>query len=235
MRRLITNTVLLCLVCAAWAQSLQGTLSQASMTFLGNKAVRKELKLTAQQEAQVKAEIKKLNGTMQTIFSKRPTSQAEASSAREKAGKAQLAMIGRLEKLMTAPQRRRLREIALQQAGPFAMLSPEMKKELALTAAQVRTIETAQKDLVKKVQDLRAQRQQQVQLIPQPKDPKDEKAIAAYRSKVEALVKKFGPTDAKTLTGYKKAAEDKVLAALSSTQKSKWKAALGTPFSLPKK
>jgi hypothetical protein len=70
----------------------------------------------------------------------------------------------------------------------------------------------------------------EVRAIPQPKDPNDKKAVEAYKNRITALANQHAAADRKTLTSAKRAAENKVLALLSSAQRAKWTTMLGKPF-----
>lgn len=143
-------------------------------------------------------------------------------------------LIANLKKKLTPPQAKRLRELGLQFFGPFAMISPEIQKELGLTSAQVAKVKAAQKSLMDKTKELQAMRRDQVRTIPQPKDRNDQKAMKEYVGKVQAMMAKFGPGDGRTISGYKKSAEEQALNVLSAAQKAKWQAMKGPKFTPPK-
>ncbi len=208
----------------------RGTVTQASIGLLSDAAIRKELKLTKEQETTVKTEFGKLNDAAKQIFSKRPKDQAEATAAQARLRSMQMSLVTRLQARLTSPQAKRLREIALQKAGPFAMLSPEIQAEMAINSGQVGKIKATQKWLVEQAGALQKKRNAEIQSIPRPTDQKDRAAVNAYVEKVNALIKRVGPGDKKTLDGFKRSAEEKVMAALSATQRTKWKAMLGAPF-----
>ena len=211
-----------------------GTVTQASFGLLDDPAVRKEVKLTSAQDSFVKGEFKRANDALQKVVSKRPTNEAEMKAAQAKMRTLQEALIVNLQRKLTPPQSKRLRELGLQFFGPFAMISPEIQKELGLTSAQAAKVKAAQKSLMDKTKELQAMRRDQVRTIPQPKDRNDQKAVKEYVTKVQAMVAKFGPGDGKTISGYKRAAEAQALNVLSAAQKAKWQAMKGVKFTPPK-
>lgn len=216
---------------AAVAQGPErGTVTQACIALLVDASIRKEIKLSKQQDAEVQSEFKRMNGELQKVFSKRPKDAADARAAQEKIKALQMSLVTRLQSRLNSPQAKRLREIGLQRFGPFSMLSPEIQSELKLNSSQVGKIKTAQKWLSDQTMALQTKRRKEVDAIPKPKDRNDRKAVEAYVKKVNALMKKNAPSDQKALETYKKQAESKVLSVLSKTQSAQWKAMLGKPF-----
>jgi hypothetical protein len=216
------------------AQIKNGTVTEASVALLDDPAVRKELKLTKAQDDYVKREFKRVNDAAQAVFASRPKNETEAKAAQQKVRSLQLGLVKNLTSKLQAPQLKRLRELGLQYFGPFAMLSPEITKELKLSTAQVNKLKAAQKELMDRTRMLQQTRQNEVKKIPQPKDKNDQKAVKAYFEKVQATLAKYGSSDRKLIQGYKIAAEGQALNALSATQKSQWKAMQGKKFTPPK-
>ncbi|HRK21892.1 MAG TPA: hypothetical protein PLX06_08790 [Fimbriimonadaceae bacterium] len=210
-----------------------GTVTQASIGLLADPAVRKEIKLTKAQDTEVVGEFKRLNDTLRNI--PQPKTATEMRAAQEKARSMQLSLVSRLQARLNASQAKRLREVALQFFGPFSMLSPEIQKELGMTAAQVSKVKAAQKNLADDARKLQESRQKEVKAIPEPKNRNDQKAVQDYVKKVQTLLAKYGPSDQKKLISMKKAAEAKAVASLSSAQQGKWKSMLGAKFTPPKK
>lgn len=212
-----------------------GTVTQAAVALLDDPAVRKELKLSASQDKSVQAEFKKANGEIQEIVKSRPSTPEAHKSAQTRIRAIQMSLVNRLDRSLSAAQRTRLKEIGLQFFGPFAMLSPEVAKELKITPAQTAKIKAAQKNLLDKTGKLQQARREQLMSIPRPKDQKDQKAIQAYVQKVNAEMAKFAPSDRKKIDAYKKQAESEVLTSLSKAQRTQWTAMLGAKFTPPKR
>jgi membrane-associated HD superfamily phosphohydrolase len=228
MKKLFFAVVLaLAVVSAALAQG-GGSIAQASIALLADPAVRKELKLTAAQSKQIEAEFKRVNDAMKNT--KPPKTAQEQQAIQKKVQSLQSSLVSRVQGKLTGTQKKRLRELGLQFFGPFAMLSPDIQKELGLNASQVAKIKSAQASMRNEMEALQKKRQSQVAAITKPKDPKDEKAMQAYAQKVQAMLAQHGPADQKSVQAMKKRAEDRVMAALSSAQKSKWKEMLGRIF-----
>lgn len=212
-----------------------GTVTQAAVALLDDPAVRKELKLSASQDKNVQAEFKKANGEIQEIVKSRPSTPEAQKSAQTRIRAIQMSLVNRLDRSLSADQRKRLKEIGLQFFGPFAMLSPEIAKEMKITSAQTAKIKAAQKNLLDKTGKLQQSRREQLMSIPRPKDQKDQKAVQAYVQKVNSEMAKFAPSDRKKIAEYKKQAEAEVLASLSKAQRTQWTAMLGRKFTPPKK
>lgn len=210
-----------------------GTVTQACIGLLADPAVRKEIKLTKAQDTEIVNEFKRLNQALQGIS--QPKTATEAKSAQDKARSMQLSLVSRLQGRLNAPQAKRLRELGLQYFGPFAMLSPEIQKELGMNSAQIAKVKAAQKGLTDNARKLQESRQNEVKSIPQPANRNDQKAVQAYVQKVQALMAKYGPGDQKKLVAMKKAAEANALKALTGPQSAKWKAMMGVKFTPPKK
>lgn len=120
---------------------------------------------------------------------------------------------------LTLLQKARLREVALQHAGPFAMRNPQIAKSIGLTPSQSQKIESLAKAAITQMDEINAKMGAQLEGIP------DGKAGDARRLKV---VKDFEVR----LKAVESKAEKGVLALLSKPQTAAWSKAKGKPFAL---
>jgi len=150
--------------------------------------LQKELKVTAAQ----KASIDKIMKEMQAV--------PRDKMNREVAEK----YMTRINNVLSATQKARLKQIELQMRGGSALFGPEVQKSLGITAAQKTKLtairEASQKDM---------------------------------RAKMEAARKANKPFDPTAMQNLRKAQDAKYLAVLSATQKAKWKTMIGKPFAMP--
>ncbi len=119
--------------------------------------------------------------------------------------------------LLTASQKNRLLELALQETGPFAMRNAEVAKRIGLTNEQRTKLNTIAAKTIATMDELHAKLGAQLEAAPQGK---------SGDKKREAIMKSFEPKIKQAETQ----AESQVLALLTPTQKQAWKKALGVPF-----
>lgn len=150
--------------------------------------LQKELKVTAAQ----KASIDKIVKEMQAV----PRDKMNREAAQK--------YMTRINNVLSATQKARLKQIELQMQGGSALLNPEVQKSLGITAAQKTKLtslrETSQKDM---------------------------------RAKMEAARKANKPLDPAAMQKLRKAQDAKFLAVLSASQKAKWNTMIGKPFAMP--
>lgn len=209
------------------------TISEASAPLLGNSSVQKELNLTAAQKTAIQKAFETYEKGIQSLSKETPKSQQEADRLMQRAGTMRRTMSDSAIKVLTAPQRTRLRQIGLQFYGIFASLSPDVSKELKLTDDQRTRIRKAQELFFEEAVKLQQQRQQQLQAIAPPKNPNDPKEVEAYRKRITESAQRFAKEDQKTLETSKKKFEAQAMAVLTAAQKAQWTTLLGPRFNLP--
>src|SRR5262249_49746874 len=109
-----------------------------------------------------------------------------------------------LKKTLKAQQLKRLRQLELQQQGPFALGRPELVKELKITVEQRKQFMGVVQEMHKKIEPLMKEAQSGGK--PEEIGPKVTKIRKDHEAKIEAL--------------------------LSDAQKQEWKKMLGKPFDL---
>lgn len=231
--RLLALLLLACSV-PLFGQSRQLSFDEASVVLLRSEAVQKELGITSTQKAGIQAEMRRNSSAVRQIYSREPKSQAEVSALNGAIQREVTTFTARLLNSLTTPQKTRLRQLALQFFGPFAMLSPDIAKELGVTPAQTAKIRKVQEPLQKMARDLYMKRQTQIQGVPQPKNMDDLKAKADYQKRVQALAESFRRADQRALDSAKNRAEANALKALTPRQRTQWSALLGRKFTFPK-
>jgi Spy/CpxP family protein refolding chaperone len=150
--------------------------------------LQKELKITAAQ----KASIDKIMKEMQAV----PRDKMNRETAEK--------FMTRMNNVLSATQKTRLKQIQLQMQGGSALLNPDVQKQLGITAAQ-KTKLGAVRDASQK----------------------------EMRAKMEAARKANKPIDPTAMQKMRKAQDAKYLAVLSATQKAKWNSMIGKPFAMP--
>lgn len=99
---------------------------------LQQKSVQEELKLTSDQMAKLKEAGEK----MRASFSGGAGGGGDREEARKKFEEAQKAADKAMAEILTADQNKRVKEIALQQAGPMALANADTAKDVGLTEDQ---------------------------------------------------------------------------------------------------
>lgn len=210
------------------------TILENSLMLLRTQPIQKEVGLSKAQMKSIEAAYTTYRNTMQSAIEKNKSNKNAQSVLQNLDASEQRKLTGGIIEVLSASQETRLRQLWIQFVGPFMLRHPEVAKDLSLTAAQNKAVETAMKEFEKKGQEITDKRMKELKAIPQPKDPKDTKAIEAYKKKVEALAKKYQAPDKKLYDTMKKQTENKMLATLTAAQKSKWSALQGKKYAFPK-
>ncbi len=208
------------------------TVEQASVLLLQHEEVRKELGMTAGQRSAVDSAYKKHAASAQALFKQKPKTDAERKALQQKLLRSQTDFSNRCLEILNAAQRSRLRQLGLQFFGPFTMLSAEISKELGLSEPQKKKIRAAQDTLNKQAAQLQSKRLAELRAVPQPKDPNDAKAVAAYQKKLQQIAQSHQAADARAMDAAKKQAEASLMAALTAAQRTKWAGMIGKKFTI---
>lgn len=237
MSRIVLAALALIPMSVAWAQDAFD-LYVANVALMVIKPVQKELKVTEAQRAKMNVHADAYNKALDQIRKELAAMKAdpskplpEAMQRRRDAALRKMsdAVLGQL----TPIQLRRLREISLQHAGPPALGDDKVGARLKITAAQ--------QTQVRKI--FQAALQESVELEDRMLDPVRRK-YSALRPKSEAEAKKLQAEFDKELQkqvavlrpkvlAIRKKADERALAALSTSQRAGWTQLLGKPFKLP--
>lgn len=221
------------LICAAAAASAQlypaklGMVQDASF-HLGEPRVQIELKMSS---AQVQSVVDLLNkhaegqrGFGTQLNSAKPDQYGAIQRQMDALdGQTSSRLVGTL----TVPQKKRLRQMALQANGPFAIRNISVAQDLALTPEQRQKVEAVAQTTIKTMDALSGKQADDIVKLPQP-NPQDTKAVKTYESKKITIMKRYQPQ----LDQIEKKGKNGVLALLTPAQKTKWKTLLGKPFKL---
>jgi Spy/CpxP family protein refolding chaperone len=133
-----------------------------------------------------------------------------------------------VDEILTAPQRKRLQEISLQQRGGNALSDPDIAEKLELTDEQKKRIQDIQTEAIKELSDLGLKEMQGLmELGPNPFD--FGKALDKMRQGQKTMEKMRKKSEE-----VSKAMSDKCLAVLTTEQKGTWKEMTGKPFKIGK-
>lgn len=182
--------------------------------------VQQEFRISASQ-AQAIQEIIEQHGALQTALSKRleTAKSNDFESIQKQIENAEVGTSRKIVDVLNPDQRKRLREVSLQEIGPFAMRNAEIAKELGLTPAQRNQVEALAKKTVLELDEINAKMASELEAIPDGKagDAKRTKVVMSYDAKL------------KTAETQK---EKALLALLSKPQQATWQKLLGRPFKL---
>ena len=117
-------------------------------------------------------------------------------------------MVGRLAALLTPPQRVRLRQLTLQSIGPAAVLQPKVGAALGLTGGQ-------RSSLMRSISDSNARMAGQMQ---------NGRTVRDWQARMPELTRLQNAAKAE--------GNQALMATLTASQRAKWKAMLGKPFTL---
>jgi hypothetical protein len=203
------------------AQSLPSqpwlTLTQRSAWLLGDTRVKSQLKLTSDQTQAVAAAFGTYTAAEQRFFANgsAPSPKQIEHIDKELAG----SLLASLEET----QKARLRQIALQIAGPEALKDPAVANDLGLTASQKTSIKTLLNRVITREVAFDEELAQKLLKVPQTGSPKD------INAKRLAIVTAAQP-ERDRLAALKSADEGKALGFLTPAQLEKWKTLLGEPY-----
>lgn len=176
-------------------------LGPAFLVFRGR--VQEELRPSADQKQKLDQRLQELvrehGPFFQKLAAENPEQREKKLQARREQARKQLSAF--LEKTLNVEQLQRLRQVTLQQEGPFALGRPEVRKELKITDEQVKRFMVVVQEMQKEIEPLMKEAQSGG-------DPRE------IRPKVIKI---------------RKAHEARMEAALSDAQRKQWKEMLGEP------
>jgi hypothetical protein len=149
-----TLTVCLALGLAGVALAQRGMMGMGgNLGFLAmNPSVQKELKVTDEQKDKLKEASTKVREEHKDDFAKfRDLSDEEKQKLMKTVGEETEKALG---KVLDAKQMNRLRQIGLQQQGPFAFMNPVIQDKLKLTNEQKEKVKTINQEAGEKMRDL---------------------------------------------------------------------------------
>lgn len=177
-----------------------------------------ELKVDESQGKDISGVLQHLASVQESLSKEISRSKPDQYAAiQQRQEQAEIEAASKIIGLLTAPQRGRLMELALQETGPFAMRNAEVAKRIGLTNEQRTKLNAIAAKTIATQDELHAKLGAQLEAVPPGK---------SGDKKREAIMKSFEPK----LKQAETQAESQVLALLTATQKQAWKKALGAPF-----
>jgi hypothetical protein len=171
-----------------------------------NDGVQKEVGLTDEQAKKITVLADKIRDTVRTELDKQKVGPTERHGDEQKMAVLQKALgeaTKEVERILTPPQMKRLRQLCLQQSGNQAFTEPDVAKTLKLSKEQIDQIEKINNAANKKLRDIFA---------------------AAQGGELEDMRTKG--------TALRKATLDQVMSMLSAEQQQSWEELVGKPFEL---
>ena len=205
-------------------------LDRAGAIMAGAKSVQRELRLEPEQQVRLEALYKLYVLGQQKVYRAWETDTAPANAPKFEKQLDELGdtLSADVLKVLSIPQRKRVREIALQQVGLPALVQTGVAADLKLTQAQKSQLQALFRAFDKRSEDFDALAAQRLQAIPKPKDPS---GMPEYERKRLEAVKAMRPEE-ESLERARREMEAKALAVLSQEQRAAWTALLGKPFQM---
>ena len=196
-----------------------GLLSSAALR-LSEIRIRTELHISEGQGDSISKLLSSHAGQQQAISKELAKAKPEQYSAiQAKLDKVEAATAKSILGVLQPSQKERLMQLAIQDAGIFALKNGEIAAKVGLTPDQKTKVQEIATLAVATSDELGAKMAEQLQAVPQGK---------AGDAKRKGIVKAFEPKIKQTETK----AEAQVLALLSKAQVAKWKSLKGKPFKL---
>lgn len=177
---------------------MRGMGGMGAAMMLGSDEMKKELKITASQEKELKALMDKAMSQFRNpAGGERPDPQKMQTQVQE--------LQAKVEKILSADQRKRMEEISLQMQGAGALRDADVQKQLGMSAKQVAEVE------------------------------KIDKESMAEMEKIRSTTKEGERPDFSKFRAMREESNKKLLAVLSASQVQKLEAMKGKPFTMPQR
>lgn len=218
--------VALVVSCASvFAAEREAKVVQIGLTLLGNPKVRRELGLNRSQTDLIEREFKAYAAATERMFPNDMT-RAQVAANMPRLRSLQDGVSARVLGALSPAQTARFRELVLQGEGIWAVLIPEVTRELGLTGAQCKKIRGIRSAFGDKVEALKRKREVEVRAIPAPRNTNDKVAIEAYRKTVLAIVR----PDERNIKAWGHGAVKKATSVLTPRQRAAWNRMQGPKF-----
>ena len=215
-------TLLLCAVAVASAQLYPNKLAmiQSASFYMSDPRIQLELKLTPDQVQGVNTILGEHAETQRGISEKLAKAKdTQYGQIQSEMDKLDLATSDKLIAALNLTQKKRLKQIAYQENGAFALRNAAIAKEVGLAPAQRTKIETICQATSKSMDDVNAKMADEIVKVPN-------SGTKAGEDKKNAIAKKYIPV----LDGMEAKAKKDILATLTPAQSKKWQSMLGKPF-----
>lgn len=214
----------------ALAQSTEFDKSIASVMLLTIEPVKKELKLSEAQRAKMNAAAKPLNEFRNKMFKKQEEGKQPTEAELKQLDNLTTTMRTKVLAELSKVQLKRLREITLQDAGLVAIATPEVAKELGISASSLKSIRSALDNGADRVGRLMQLSDEKVRKAFAGKNPKTEAEARKLQQQADEMMRKEADALRPQITKIENETQAKVMSLLSKAQQTKYKALLGAPF-----
>lgn len=203
----------------------------ASIVLLQNKAVQKELKITAAQLTKMNVFAEKFNADQKAYIDALNKSGTKTNPPKRDTKK-EMEMVTKLKTqvlgVLSQTQIVRLRQISLQAIGVAALADDTVAKRVGLNATQIKQVRTIVDKGLKQGQTISNQAMAEAQKGI--KEPKSEAEAKKAKAEFDKRWKVVGPPAQKKLDELKRKTIGEVMALLTSGQKSIWTSLNGPVF-----
>jgi hypothetical protein len=221
--KLVVAGCALAAVTGAFAQSM---LQQAA-GYIASPNIAQELKLTVAQIAKRTQLLSDYDKKRSEIGSQLEKAPARSEYFQGELDKILLDVQNKLLGILTPPQTTRLKQLAIQQVGIYALSDPGVADDLGLTAAQKAKIASIRDSISKPEVEYQESLAQALASLPDPGT--DPAAIRAYEEKQKGIVRSMKPKEAVYIAAKIKGEKD-LLATLTPVQQKLWKGMKGKQF-----
>lgn len=206
------------------------TMVEASVMLIGDQVIQKDLKLTAAQEKSIRDAFSKYADVATELVRKYTKDRANKPKYNAMLHAEQRTLISKCLKVLTPAQENRLKQIGIQHHGIFSAGNPDVARELGLSDAQTKQINNYRKQYVDTMNSVSQRRAKEIRAVPQPKNVKDEKAVAAYRKKLQEVANRTREQDIKIIADKKAAMEKLAEKVLTAKQRAHFERLKGVPL-----
>lgn len=206
------------------------TMVEASVMLIGDQVIQKDLKLTPAQEKSIRDAFSKYADVATELVRKYTKDRANKPKYNSMLHAEQRTLISKCLSILSTGQEKRLKEIGIQHHGIFSAGNPDVARELGLSAAQIKQINGYRKQYVDTMNSVSQRRAKEIRAVPQPKNVKDEKQVAAYRKKLQEVANKTRDQDIKIIENKKVAMEKLAEKVLASKQRAHFERLKGAPL-----
>lgn len=195
------------------------TMVEASVMLIGDQVIQKDIKLSAAQEKSIREAFTKYADVATELVRKYNKDRSNKPKYNAMLHAEQRVLISRCIAILNPAQEARLKEIGIQHHGIFSAGNPDVAKELGLSDSQVKQINGYRKQYVDTMNSVSQRRAKEIRAVPQPKNVKDEKQVAAYRKKLQEVANRTRDRDIKIIDDKRIAMEKLAEKVLTAKQK----------------
>lgn len=230
--KFLVAVLALAISASTFAQLGRANMVESSVMLLGSAKVRAEIGMKGKEDEAMAKAMRTYADKAQGLMRQYSQNRNRLDELNKKLHAEQKVLISTALRLMTPSMEARLKQLGIQRFGPFSINAPDMRKDLKLTSAQIKTISATVDGYNKRLDQIEDRRKAYINSVraSKPKNEKDAAAMAAYRERLKKAIEKDRDRDIETLRIAKKAAEERVLATLSSAQRQQYERMKGKVY-----